>query len=185
MAVAEVVDVLDLADDIGEDCLVADGGERHFDALLDGDGLRAGVDVRGGGADAVGDGEAVAHGSRDDQGIDGDGAGRAQDDRVDVDGLQAVTEDKGGGLEAKQQVDEVGGGPGVLPAWAGQHAAKVALREAGLDEAAGDREGEGGDVVQGLGENAAEAGNEHQSDAIRTGDAGDGLEAAGDHWPGR
>ena len=63
LAVAAVVDGFDLADDFVVDRRVVDRVERHFDALLDGDGLRSGFDRGGVGGDAVGRGEAILGGA--------------------------------------------------------------------------------------------------------------------------
>ena len=54
----------DLAHDVTQDFRLGDGGYRHFDALLDGDGLRAGFDRTGVAAHAVGGGEfGCSHGA--------------------------------------------------------------------------------------------------------------------------
>ena len=63
LAVAAIVYGFDLADDLVVDRRVVDRIERHFDALLDGDGLRAGFDRGGVGDDAVGRGEAILGGA--------------------------------------------------------------------------------------------------------------------------
>src|ERR1700712_4492207 len=61
-AIADVVDTLPPTNDFRQDLLVVDGGQRHLDALLDGDGLRPGSDVLGGTANLVSDGKPGAHG---------------------------------------------------------------------------------------------------------------------------
>src|SRR4051812_11278767 len=60
-AVAEVGDAFHLADDVGQDSPVIDRGQRHLDALLDGDAPGAGLDLGGGAAHAVGNGETADH----------------------------------------------------------------------------------------------------------------------------
>ncbi len=60
---AAVADGVHVADDVGVDEFVGDGVERHFHALLNGDGASAGLNGSGIGVDAVSGGEA-GHGGQ-------------------------------------------------------------------------------------------------------------------------
>ena len=105
-AVAEIVDRLDLADDLGQHRRLVDRGQRHFHALFHRDRLRAGLDRGGVAAHVIGDGKAFGHDTGITKRIDRDGAVRAKDHRVDIDRLQPIAKRNGGGLQRQQQVDE-------------------------------------------------------------------------------
>ena len=179
---AEIVDLFHLADDIEQHLGLVDRGERHFHALLDGDRPCAGFDRGGVGTDVIGDGKALGH----DAGITKASTAMAPC-APRITGLTSMAcnrspSETAAVCRASSRSTKAGAASGCFQRLPCKHAAEgdchasrcsIVARSIGIGHMV--------TSLQRLGVDTAQTGEQHGTDAVGHGHAGDRFQFAVDH----